>query len=143
MKAITLQQPFATLLVLGAKCIETRSWSTAHRGPLAVHASSTFPPKARALCRREPFRRRLAQAGITDWSELPLGALLGTVRLLECRRVEEIDLDGLSEEELCFGDYAAGRWAWFVDSAASLPGPIPWKGQLGVFDIADVLLAPA
>jgi hypothetical protein len=143
MKAITLQQPFATLLVLGAKSIETRSWSTTHRGPLAVHASGTFPPRARALCRKEPFRRRLARVGIADWSELPLGALLGTVRLLECRRVEEIDLDRLAEEELSFGDYGEGRWAWFVDSPAPLPGPIPWKGQLGVFDIADVLLAPA
>jgi hypothetical protein len=108
-----------------------------------VHASSTFPPKARALCRRQPFRGCLAQAGIDDWSELPLGALLGTVRLLECRRVEEIDLAGLAEDELCFGDYSAGRWAWFVDGAAPLPAPILCKGQLGVFDVADVLLAPA
>lgn len=39
MKALTLWQPWASLVALGVKTIETRSWSTSHRGPLAIHAS--------------------------------------------------------------------------------------------------------
>ena len=38
MKALTLYQPWATLVAIGAKKIETRSWSTPYRGPLAIHA---------------------------------------------------------------------------------------------------------
>lgn len=38
MKALTLHQPWASLVALGAKMIETRSWSTKYRGPLAIHA---------------------------------------------------------------------------------------------------------
>lgn len=41
MKALTLWQPWATLIAIGAKTIETRSWSTNHRGPLAIHAAKT------------------------------------------------------------------------------------------------------
>jgi hypothetical protein len=37
-KAITLHQPWASLVAVGAKTIETRSWSTRFRGPLAIHA---------------------------------------------------------------------------------------------------------
>jgi hypothetical protein len=38
-KALTLWQPWASLVALGVKSIETRSWSTSYRGPLAIHAS--------------------------------------------------------------------------------------------------------
>lgn len=41
MKALTLWQPWASLIAVGAKTIETRSWSTTYRGPLAIHAAAT------------------------------------------------------------------------------------------------------
>ena len=47
MQAISVCQPWASLIVCGAKRIETRSWSTPHRGPLAIHVSKTFTPTAK------------------------------------------------------------------------------------------------
>ena len=44
MKALTLRQPWASLVALGVKTIETRSWSTEYRGPLAIHAGMKRPP---------------------------------------------------------------------------------------------------
>lgn len=44
MKALTLRQPWASLVALGVKTIETRSWSTKYRGPLAIHAGAKRPP---------------------------------------------------------------------------------------------------
>lgn len=41
MKALTLRQPWASLVALGVKTIETRGWSTSYRGPLAIHAAAT------------------------------------------------------------------------------------------------------
>lgn len=41
MKALTLWQPWASLIALGVKSIETRAWSTSYRGPLAIHAAAT------------------------------------------------------------------------------------------------------
>ena len=38
MKALTIQQPWASLITMGVKIIETRSWSSKYRGPLAIHA---------------------------------------------------------------------------------------------------------
>ena len=43
MKALTLWQPWASLIAVGAKTIETRSWSTAYRGPLLIHAAKRRP----------------------------------------------------------------------------------------------------
>lgn len=39
MKALSLTQPWASLVAVGAKRIETRSWRTSYRGPLAIHAA--------------------------------------------------------------------------------------------------------
>lgn len=43
MKVLTLHQPWASLIALGVKSIETRSWSTKYRGPLAIHAGAKKP----------------------------------------------------------------------------------------------------
>jgi hypothetical protein len=50
MKALTVLQPWAQLLILGAKRYETRSWKTKHRGPLLIHAGRAFFEKARERC---------------------------------------------------------------------------------------------
>lgn len=47
MRILTLTQPWASLIAIGAKTLETRSWRTGYRGPLAIHY---------ALCHMEPFR---------------------------------------------------------------------------------------
>src|SRR6202030_2406661 len=50
MKALTLTQPWATLVAIGAKRIETRSWPTLYRGPLAIYAAKRFPKWAQDTC---------------------------------------------------------------------------------------------
>lgn len=47
MKVLTLHQPWASLIALGIKTIETRSWSTQYWGPLAIHAGAATPTQAR------------------------------------------------------------------------------------------------
>lgn len=58
MKALTIWQPWASLLVSGQKKYETRSWATAYRGPIAIHAA--MRPVRRtidALARRQGRER--------------------------------------------------------------------------------------
>ena len=42
MKVLSLWQPWATLMAIGAKKIETRHWYTRYRGPLVIHAAKTL-----------------------------------------------------------------------------------------------------
>ncbi len=44
MKALTLTQPWASLVAVGAKRIETRSWETNYRGTIAIHAAKGWKP---------------------------------------------------------------------------------------------------
>lgn len=91
MKALTLYQPWASLIALGVKTIETRSWATSYRGPLAIHAGKLRlhltahegdPGNChgRALA-AATWRKSSLNAGP---STLPLGAVVATCELVDC-----------------------------------------------------------
>jgi len=128
MKALTLSQPWASLVALGLKRIETRSWKTRYRGRLAIHAAKGFPAQARRFADEERFRGRLPEY-------LPLGAFLCTVNLIDCQPTELI-APGLVGLEHLYGDYTPGRWAWLFkpDSLCVLAVPVPAKGALGLWE---------
>lgn len=133
MKALTLTQPHASLIPLGAKRIETRSWSTNYRGRIAIHAAKGFPQKARALCQAHPFIEALNAFNLTE-KDLPLGAVVATANLWRVQRIGTNDYP--EEPEKSFGDYRAGRYAWFLDDIRAIE-PVPCKGMLGLWEWDD------
>lgn len=133
LKIITLTQPWATLVAIGAKLVETRDWPTQYRGALAIHSSKTFPDWERKVtCSDEVFAETLREAGYRDPSELPLGSVLAVCRLRNCIRTEEIYLH-IGERERAFGNFAAGRWGFVLSDVRRLPRPIPARGALGLW----------
>lgn len=139
MKALTLTQPWATLVAVGAKRIETRSWNTNYRGRLAIHAAKGFPKWAREFS-LEPICydhvRGSKQAGY------PTGAVIAICRLANVLPVEVVDnannvfgvsLEPLSEQERAFGDYSPGRFAWLLEDVCEFQ-PIAAKGALGLWE---------
>jgi hypothetical protein len=102
MKALTLTQPYVTLVAIGAKRIETRSWPTRYRGPLAIHAATSLRPIGgvaglRRFVRQEPFYAVLKRWGdrwgygvIGDPSYyLPFGKIVATCTLVACRAIAQ------------------------------------------------------
>ncbi|OAI46870.1 hypothetical protein AYO44_10465 [Planctomycetaceae bacterium SCGC AG-212-F19] len=139
MKCLSLIQPWASLIVLGAKQYETRRWHTTYRGRIAIHASRKFPETARHLCRVEPFRAALKLAGLKHSADLPCGVILGSVELMNCLPAADVRMT-LSEDapELAFADFADDPWAWWLVRPILLAKPIPLAGRLGLFDIPDL-----
>lgn len=134
MKALSLTQPWATLVAIGAKRIETRSWSTDYRGEIAIHAAKGFPRDCREVCWRDPFREWLYDR------DLPLGAIVAVARLTDVTATASTAmLMTLTPRERAFGDYAAGRYGWLLADVRALRTPIPCKGALGIWTVpADV-----
>ncbi len=142
MKALTLTQPWATLVAIGAKRIETRSWSTSYRGPLAIHAAKGFPKWAREFT-AESLCYEAVRAGISRFPGYPLGCVLATCRLVNCVPTEVLDpgdtvfsvsLQKISDQEIQFGDFSPGRWGWVLEDVKQLLEPIPAKGTLGLWE---------
>jgi len=139
MKTLSLLQPWATLVVIGAKRIETRSWATDYRGPLLIHASKNFRKQNREVCgSNEYFRRALADRRI---EELPLGAIIGKCFLREIRTTT-VMLSGreLSTQDKNFGDFSWGRWAWILSDFEEFAKPISAKGSLGIWEFTESAL---
>ncbi len=131
-KCISVRQPWATLLVLGVKPVENRTWSTKYRGELYIHAGKAYDKEdvfyeiVEGLSAAD--RQKLNDAGIVKLSQIGFGAIIGSVNL------DDIVTD-------CTHKYAnqeLGTFHWMV-TARSLVFPVPWKGQLGLFEVPENL----
>jgi hypothetical protein len=134
MKALSLRQPWASLVVQGRKTLELRSWPTAYRGRLAIHASQTVDAAACAALGCDP-------------DQLPRGALLGTVQLTAVRPLDAAAFqrraaDHLAAELFPAPEPDAPLFGWEVGDAQALPAPIPYRGRMSLFAVPDELLAP-
>jgi len=115
--ALSVQQPWASLLVSGAKDVENRTWRTKYRGWLFVHASKLPDPGALGIA---------TEHGLTG---APLGVLLGAVRIVDCVRDYE-------------SDWAMpDQWHWVIDGAKPLPAPVPCRGALGLWNLPEDVAA--
>lgn len=157
MRALTLTQPWATLVAQGAKRIETRSWTTDYRGPLAIHAAKGLGPVEGisgldTLCAASPFYDALwpiigVEEHLYDVQRLPRGAIVAVAELVDCRctgddvreygaHLPEYDqIWMLTDQERAFGDYSPGRYAWLLADVRRLPTPVPCRGALGLWDV--------
>jgi len=143
MKCISILQPWASLVALGHKRIETRSWNTKYRGELLIHASKKKPTDPYLY---DTLHDIATNAGlIRNWSELPYGAIIGKVNLNAVVDVESflafpVGYYGdhryeLTEQELAFGDYSPNRFGWLLSDPILFKEPIPCKGQLGIWNL--------
>lgn len=147
MKALTIQQPWATLIALGEKRFETRSRRTNIRGRIAIHAGKTIDKEA---CDREPIKSTLAKHGYTI-DNLPTGAVIATAELTESYPINlssysfaaYVDhkatiVEVFEDEEFQFGWYEEGRHAWELANVKQIE-PEPAKGQQGWWNWEGVL----
>lgn len=137
MRILSLWQPWATLMANGDKRVETRSWSTPYRGPVALHAARKWNRELEMLAQSQPFQQCL---GDLHLDPLPLGAILAVGKLVDVapmsveRRGESVFERWPSlftAKELAFGNYEPGRFAWIFDEVRPLEKPLPWKGSQG------------
>jgi hypothetical protein len=149
MKGLTIQQPFASLIVLGAKTNETRSWNTKYLGPLAIHVSLKIPRQFRDLRYQEPFCSYIPENySLADYC----GCIIAVCKLIDCcliteTRHELLKLDPAvsyipefwptpREPELSFGDYTPGRFALILADVHPVD-PVKCKGMLGLWDVPE------
>ncbi len=122
MKALSVRQPWADLILVGAKDVENRTWWTSYRGRLAIHAAKTWTADAAALYLDAKEKGYLPD----DQDGCKLGFVLGTVELVGVvRRVYRRD------EEL--------PWAWELANPVQFEHPFLWPGRYTsrLFDVPD------
>jgi activating signal cointegrator 1 len=144
MKAITIYQPWATLIALGEKQFETRSWETKYRGQLAIHAAKKVDREAYLS---EPFWSILREHGIVCIDDLPTGAIVATCNLTDCLGIGTVFGNDrvaagdngpyfipVTSNEYHFGYFESGRYAWKLENVQRISKPIQAKGQQGFWN---------
>ena len=149
MKAISLHQPWASLIAAGIKTVETRSWKPPDAligQRIAIHAAK------RKITGQYQWFNAFAVAvkaiGPNGASDCPLGMVVATAVLRKAVKVERVQ-DGKAYWKGYFhegsipmdtyGDFTPGRWLWFLKDIERLPEPIPATGHQGFWnlDISD------
>lgn len=136
MKALTVQQMYASLIMSGHKQFETRSKPTKHRGELAIHAAKAPQGSAwdRHLNKWGQMSRSLGlnSCSIHEAIHAPYGTVLGIVNVVDC--VPVITLDRvISKQEFELGYYWGNWYAWKLEVVKVFEYPEPAKGQLGLW----------
>lgn len=149
MKALPMWQPWASLVAVEAKRVETRSWPAPAwliGQRIAIHATKTR--RELHLVSAQPFRRRLRaarEAGSLLFvdGDLPLGAIVATAVIDRCTCMTTESCAALAKQdpdEHDFGHYEPGRYAWVLRDVQRLDPVIPFRGSQGMFDVPDDLL---
>jgi hypothetical protein len=139
MLALSIRQPWASLILKGGKDIENRDWPTKYRGRILIHAAKGmtraehedaihFAVQAiQADPRNKDANRRttLRDLGF-DFDALPRGGIVGSVEITACVA------DSASP-------WFVGKYGFMLRDPKPLPFT-PWKGQLGFFDVPEAAL---
>ena len=143
-------EPWASLMAISAKRIETRGWASAYRGPLAIHACKGGLCQRDLLrtCYNEPFQKVLRAVipaeEVKYGFDFPRGHIIAVCNLVDCRATTVgVHLPGWSgavfnaypeldtPQERAFGNYEHGRYGLVTSGMFRLPQPIPFKSRQG------------
>jgi len=122
LKCLSISQPFADLIISGEKSIELRNWNTNFRGEFLIHA----PIKIRT---KDSKRLKINKKLIT-------GAIVGKATLYDVKKynsVKEVRMD--QKFHYASKDFYNKKFGFILKNAKPLRIPIPWKGQLGFFEV--------
>ena len=120
MKALSIRQPWAWLIIYAGKDIENRVWRSYYRGPILVHASSGMTPAEYEDA--EDFAHSIG-VELPAFEQLPRGGIVGSVDVIDC----------VSQSQ---SRWFNGPFGFVLSNPKALEfRPLP--GKLGFFDVPD------
>lgn len=131
LRAISLHEPWASLMRVGAKTIETRNRICHVRGEVAICAAQKHIPANQI----SEYLFRLMSEHHLIYDCLPRGHVICVVEIWDCLTTSL--LQGISGPELAFGDYGPNRFGWLTRNLRPLKEPIPCKGKQGFFFLTE------
>lgn len=127
MKALTICQPYAELIMRRLKRVENRTWPTKYRGPMYIHAGKS--------------RHWLEAEDLRCYPNMPFGAVVGIADVIDCLPLLRIEQGEFDQKYpwLRAHEHANGPWCWILDNVVPI-GPWPYRGAQGLFEIRDGVL---
>ncbi|MDD2409299.1 MAG: ASCH domain-containing protein [Bacilli bacterium] len=122
MKAISIKQPWASLIINGYKEYEFRTWKTKYRGKILIHASQTID---------KDIISKFKHLNI----KYPTGCIIGEVNIIDCLKVDsKLDNKLKKENNLIYEENYIDYYAFKLNNIIKYNKPIKAKGQLGIWN---------
>jgi len=146
MKAISLWQPWATLVALKLKTIETRThdrFKSLWGERIAFQAAMKFDIDNYWRIFEMLISKHMTETqalGVINSSRMFAGKILCTATVLNARWVHKSDGDmqeDWKKQALC---EVAGKYCLFLGDIKILKKPIPYKGRQGIFNVPDEVI---
>ena len=126
MKALTIKEPWASLIIEGYKKYEFRSWKTKYRGKILVHAGLSIE--------KDMLKR------FNDYKiDVKPGYIIGEVTITDCILVDEKFNKELRDiDPVVYGrSNHVENYAWKIENVIKYDNPIPCKGKLGLWNYEE------
>ena len=128
MKALSIRPPWPWLIIRGLKPVENRGWKSSYRGPLLIHAATSWEEEA---CHWLQKHLPTHLAGMpADLAGHHPGCIVGRVEMYFCTTVHE-------------SVFFTGPYGFCFKNAVEFKDPVPVRGQLGIFNVPDELITEA
>lgn len=122
MKAITLKQPWASLVAYGIKKYEFRTWKTNYRGKLLIHAGAGID---------KDEMKKYVDLGI----DFPKSKIIAIVDLVDCCLLDdELNKKIILENNIAYGNKIRTGYAWKLDNVKMINIAKKINGQLGLWN---------
>ncbi|MBR3898623.1 MAG: ASCH domain-containing protein [Bacilli bacterium] len=123
MKALTIKEPWASLIVQGFKKYEFRSWKTNYRGKILIHAG---------LSREDVDRFKDYNLDISS------GEIIGEAYITDCIKVDdEFDKELREIDPIVYGNNHVGVYAFKLENALKYEDKVKVKGKLGLWNYEE------
>ena len=125
MKAITISEPWASMIAHGFKTMETRSWPTKYRGRIAIHAGKG----------KMPSENIPEMIEMLDGDTHP-GCIVAYADIIDCIEITDDIIEQVKENhaEYISGFYSPGRYAFILDNVEQIE-PIQMKGRQRIWNV--------
>lgn len=140
MKAISVKQPWASLIARGSKTVEVRTWATKYRGPLLIVAglqpdNNIMKKTAKSNATGAVWLNDLyPENKLSGW--YPLGAAVCVVNIVGC---EPFSNEKHAEGAAFESDFAEKLFAWLLSNPQPVQ-PFKIKGKLNFYEVDEYLI---
>ncbi len=123
MKALTIKEPWATLIIDGYKKYEFRSWKTNYRGKILIHAG---------MSEEKDMLKKFKDYNLNCSKGMIIGEALLTDCILVTKKFED---ELLKIDKTVYGrESHEMTYAWKLENVIKYDKPIPIKGKLGLWN---------
>jgi len=123
MKALTIKQPWASLITHGHKEFEFRTWQTKYRGKILIHAG---------LTKEKEYLDAFKNYNL----DIQFGCIIGEAELVDCLLVDEkMNKELINSQSIAYTNHdRTGLYAWKLINIKKYNQPIYCKGALSLWE---------